>query len=126
MLAHIESFNGDCSDWVMNKTNYIAPNTLNSLIDNATNNKTSDLISIFPNPFTDNINIALSIIQNQTPVNINITNMEGQLVYQKSTTLDAGNSEISLSFDSPASIYMIKVCAGTYCQTNKIVKYATY
>jgi subtilisin family serine protease len=125
MLAHIESFNGDCTQWP--STNDFTEDhreALAALTD--ADPAVQSLVNIYPNPFTNDIRIDFGVTQDQTAVNIVITDLTGRVVYQKSSTFNSGNQDVDITLNSSASMYIAKVSVGNNCSTQKLVKYAAY
>ena len=78
-----------------------------------------DLISVFPNPTSENITIDLGISENE--VSISITDVYGKLFYKDFAT---ALQEKSLNIvDFPSGIYFVKISKGKFNFTKKIIKY---
>lgn len=73
--------------------------------------------SVYPNPFTDKLNISL---QTDNLVVINIFDLTGRLVYNTSTYIN-GNRDINLS-SLKSGIYVVKVLSANKEFSQKIVK----
>lgn len=77
------------------------------------------IISVYPNPFCEKLNIKLESKTNQ-PVKIDIYNLKGQLIYD---SVVEPNMQFSWNDSKAASgVYFVKVSQGRNTQTKKIIK----
>ncbi|MCB0841641.1 MAG: PKD domain-containing protein [Bacteroidetes bacterium] len=81
-----------------------------------------EILGIYPNPATNNININLEFRQT-TEVNIELVSLIGQSIKRLSAGKVLGNQTINMELgDIPQGVYLIKVQADNQIITNRIVK----
>ncbi|MEI7801747.1 MAG: T9SS type A sorting domain-containing protein [Bacteroidota bacterium] len=81
-------------------------------ITNATVTLTSNDISVFPNPATSEINVAVQI-QNEKTTEIQILDLSGKKVYSQSVDFTVGQNQFKLPLtDLPAGIYFVSFSDG--------------
>jgi hypothetical protein len=92
--------------------------------DNLTTAKFIPNINVYPNPMTDQGNIAFSM-ENAGKVNVQIFNLNGQLVREISEgNLAAGNNNIQFDAnDFTKGTYIIRLTTGDKVETSKFIKH---
>ncbi len=83
----------------------------NSAIDNS-------LISVYPNPANDQINIDLSSMNNASDAIVKIMNSNGMVVYEGNAS---GSNEVISTSSFNQGIYMVQVSAGNKISNKKLV-----
>jgi hypothetical protein len=82
--------------------------------------KSTTNFSIYPNPTNGNITLIRKGEQAANDMTIKIYNMSGKLVYAENSICQKSH-EIRLT-DIPAGLYFVKVIAGDYVETTKLIK----
>jgi hypothetical protein len=82
--------------------------------------KSTTNFSIYPNPTNGNITLIRKCEQAANDMTIKIYNMSGKLVYAENSICQKSH-EIRLT-DIPAGLYFVKVIAGDYVETTKLIK----
>ncbi|GEM_PF-3059938 len=125
MDAYIAPFTGDCSPWrPIYKLDGVTLTTANPT-DSSANTSVSlgnDSITIFPNPFANKVQIAFNVDKDETPVSIIITDVLGNLVYEKESLFQTGKQNEPIKISASSSLYIVKVCVGNQCTIKKLVK----
>jgi hypothetical protein len=76
---------------------------------------------VFPNPFSDKINIRIIAEKEQTKELI-LSNLVGNQVYQKAIELKAGENNFTVSPNIPAGVYFLKILMDDQKQVWKVIK----
>jgi hypothetical protein len=82
----------------------------------------NDSITIFPNPFANKVQIAFNVDKDETPVSIIVTDVLGNLVYEKESLFQTGKQNEPIKISASSSLYIVKVCVGNQCTIKKLVK----
>ncbi|MFD2247268.1 beta strand repeat-containing protein [Pontibacter ruber] len=84
---------------------------------------TSDkLMQVYPNPFTSNVNVTLTV-QQPAQTQLIIIDLQGREVLRKSVELDKGVNQIELPLQKLANgMYILKAVGGGIDETTKIIK----
>lgn len=105
------SFNGAVSiDYIKIGTDVVTTATTAS-VDNS-------LISVYPNPAKDQINIDLSSMNNASDASVKIMNSNGMLVYEGNAS---NSNEIINTSSLNKGIYLVQVSAGNKISNKKLV-----
>ncbi len=103
---------------------YEAMNIL-TVID-VTNGHQDIVTAVSPNPFTDDINISFTGLQNMLngDLNVNITDVTGKVVFSKQYIMDVGQEGININEleNLPSGFYFIALNIGNRVFFNKLVK----
>jgi len=79
-------------------------------------------INLYPNPMNEQLTIQLNQLNNQ-PVNVNLTNLQGQLILNKVYNVQQGFNELQLStVNLSKGIYMVTIDNGATVYYQKLVK----
>ena len=95
--------------------NIIEISSINSCVNNV-DKKYTNIISIYPNPYNDNITVRNNFFSSNN--HLEVYNIMGQIIFQC-------NFERSIEIDlsnNPRGIYFIKVKCGTDIYLSKIIK----
>lgn len=108
----------------MSGGNFTSSETKNFKVDTSLGLESVSLensVTVYPNPFTDNTNISLELVNNET-VNIMVYNQLGQLVYSANKgTLAAGKHTLNIDFGNmDAGIYIANIMIGNTLVSKKI------
>ena len=128
MNAHIESFTGDCTNWVpaFDKTypKDGASNTINgTTVTNTLSEKVNSSITMLPNPFKSGFTVNFNVSTDGESTAITVFDITGRLVYQHSGTETLGVHSYNVPVNSGTSLYIVKACVGGECKTQKMVRY---
>ena len=79
-------------------------------------------VSLFPNPSSGNSALNLSL-QQSTSVRLQVLDVKGAVLQQRTVLLPAGNSTLPVNLSSyPDGVYSIRVQYGTETKTLKLIK----
>jgi hypothetical protein len=93
---------------------------INETASNANNGSME--INVFPNPSADKLNITLSKSNTENKTfQVEVVNLSGQIVYQKSLYFKEGKEMIELKEDIANGIYIVRLKDGKQMITKKIV-----
>jgi hypothetical protein len=123
MLAHIEHFVNDCRNWPVVISNKKSQTNQGGL---AERTLVSTPVNIYPNPFSDNINMDMDIVQASSNASIIVTDITGRLVYEHKGSYSQGKASLKIPIVGSASLYIVKVCIDNDCTIQKLVKYDAY
>ena len=80
------------------------------------------LMEVYPNPFCDQINLEFKGISTEVIVDIIITDLQGKIVFKRSTIVRNGQIELdNLSLN--VGSYLVKVAIGKEILTKQIMKF---
>lgn len=126
MYGHITQFTTwDCNDWPGAKILEITPDNT-SITPPVVEAPSANPISILPNPFSDNFQVKFSTVDNLTDISIEVYDLSGRQIYNNRESVLIGNHSYFIPVNSSASMFVIKVCVGNECQTQKMVQYESY
>jgi hypothetical protein len=102
-----------------NEDDYLLNDTLMISIENT---EIEESVNIFPNPFTDRLNIIINS-KVYRDVSISLTNVSGKKVYTENTELVEGENEISVNTDhlSPA-LYILNISGAGLSRAYPLIK----
>ena len=82
-----------------------------------------ETISVYPNPFSNWINIKLNFIQ-AAQVNLELFDVQGTLVYQKNYAFEEGEhiKTVEPNLDIPAGVYFLHLIINDSVKTIKLIK----
>jgi hypothetical protein len=102
-----------------NEDDYLLNDTLMISIENT---EIEESVNIFPNPFTDRLNIIINS-KVYRDVSISLTNVSGKKVYTENTELVEGENEISVNTDhlSPA-LYILNISGAGLSKAYPLIK----
>jgi hypothetical protein len=125
--AHIESFTGDCTDWIPSfKTNSISDFVNNQIVPDTINTLSTDAdnaaISITPNPFKESFNVAFDVLIDGEKTSIKVYNLTGQLLFEHSGTESIGQHSYNIPVNASASLYIVEACMGGNCKSQKMIQ----
>ena len=81
----------------------------------------SDNVSIFPNPFEDNLTIKVDVLESET-VTVQLYNLTSQLLYSKEFEVTAGANMLKISPKVATGIYLLQVKMKENTVISKVVK----
>ncbi|MFY0673784.1 MAG: T9SS type A sorting domain-containing protein [Bacteroidia bacterium] len=77
----------------------------------------------YPNPFTGALNISLAHLENNEPLSIKVSNLQGQVLVQENYSNVASNSfDLQLGSNLSKGVYFLEITNGSGTQVQKIVK----
>lgn len=86
----------------------------------------SPSFTLYPNPFSNSLNLDLNIEQQEAMVDVRMYNLQGQevAVLMAGKLIPTGNHKLQLDLNRelPKGIYMVKVCIGTECHIQKLIR----
>jgi len=87
-----------------------------------TDNKLDTMISLYPNPVIDELNIELNT-ENSDNITLEIYNYSGQIVYSENNNLNSGSNSIRLDASHfSAGMYFVKISGDNVYETMRFVK----
>lgn len=77
----------------------------------------------YPNPFTGALNISLAHLENNEPLSIIVSNLQGQVLVEENYNNLASNSlDLQLGSDLAKGVYFLEITNGSHTQIQKIIK----
>jgi len=102
--------NGD--DYMLNDT----------LMIQVQNTEIEESMTIFPNPFTDQLNIIMNADENRS-VRMSMTNLSGRKVYSADHELTEGENQISINtMHLSPSLYILNIAGSGFSQSYSVIK----
>jgi hypothetical protein len=125
MLAHIDNYSGDCTNWtptIESKTNWTTEAT-DRMVDSIVEVESQPtLISMTPNPFKNSFTVTIQVLADNDPVSISVYDVTGRLLYQYDATEDFGAHVYTVPVQSGTSMLIVKACSGAYCKSQKMIQ----
>jgi hypothetical protein len=81
----------------------------------------SDNVSVFPNPFEDNLTVKVDVLESET-VTIQLYNLTSQLLFSKEFEVTAGANLLKFSPKVATGIYLLQVKMKANTVISKVVK----
>jgi len=81
----------------------------------------SDNVSVFPNPFEDNLTVKVDVLESDT-VTIQLYNLTSQLLFNKEFEVTAGTNLLKISPKVATGIYLLQVKMKENTVMNKVIK----
>ena len=81
----------------------------------------SDNVSVFPNPFEDNLTVKVDVLESDT-VTIQLYNLTSQLLFSKEFEVTAGTNLLKISPKVATGIYLLQVKMKENTVMNKVIK----
>jgi len=102
-----------------NEDNYLLNDTLKILI---MNTETEESVTVFPNPFTDQLHIIINSKENRS-VQLSLTDLSGRKVYSADQELIEGENQVILNtlYLSPA-MYILNIDGSGFTQAYSLIK----
>lgn len=80
-------------------------------------------ITLYPNPFTENLNISFNSINNEK-IEIRLYDITGKLILNKDYSISTGNNSINVNTtDLSGGVYVINIQNSGVLQSFKLIKY---
>jgi hypothetical protein len=82
------------------------------------------LFEVFPNPFTDHLNLQFDNYSNNENITVDVFQMDGRRIFSETFLMKTNNEILSftLNEDVPNGIYFLKATNGSFNAVKKIVK----
>ncbi len=127
--AYIDSYNGNCNDWLLTRTAPVDDPTIddNVVVMDKSNNIDENIeqqveVNIYPNPFENNFNLGINLTQSDD-YSLNVFNATGQLIYNENGQLDIGKHLLNIPINQGNGLCIVRLQIGDKIITKKLMKY---